>query len=764
MMTYLKACSVLLAIATVSFEGARGATAQGAVAGSPITFWASQPVDPGQTVMLSGANLAGGAVVRVSALDDSAPGKPVPLAGQPDSAWKSSAGTQEIKPIQAAGAVLQFILPAGARERVYACRVNVAGKLSPVRLINAPDPWFAQGDQGDSASPGGWIGVFGTCIAMPGGQPTRLALVSGDAVVRELKARRIGGTDYGQYFDIPASMPPGAYDLYIHNGHGGPHAWSHVAMFGDMPISTFSIGVPAPWPTTVYDVGKEAGPTDDDRFAQAIQQARSGGIISIPAGTYRLTRPLALPNLVTLRGAGMATTTLEWTADPTDARGNVPLIRGADIPMTTPGNRRASFSLEDLAIHASPTFTGTVVDRSGTTIPAHFRRVAIKAFVPSAGVAINLSECRNTEITDCDLDARGGISVWGYISSLRCTGTTIRWRDYNVMLARQWHGVIFEHNKLVMAGTFTGNGFTTAQNPNPGFWYCGYDGTNGRDCYFAHNTSTREEAEPPDRCIGITFDGDSGAYCGKITAVDGTNLTLAGQTRGKDQYNHQPTRPGAVVMIISGRGAGEWRYLMTADTAQVNQVQIDRPWDVQPDNNSWVSICNFLGHALFVDNQFGNEALLQTYFGPHDVVWAGNTIGVPGKRVGMPVWVDAAYAGWHYQVLDNRITDLGVDMGTAEPLWQTPKDYTGPLAQTQIYRGNRAADPAAVFSISVPSRSLGFLIEDNQGMADISVKGTKDAEGVIRHNTGLHGAIVAPAPGDLPAHADGKDTLIFGAL
>jgi hypothetical protein len=716
---------------------------------SPLTFWVSQPVKPGQAVMLRGAGYGPDAAVLAARLADGEPGSPL-------QAVAPQAPTRKIKPLQATDSVLQFVIPENTPEGVYACAIRANGQTGPVSLVNAPDVWFIQGDCGDTASPGGWIGVFGTCISIPSGQAARLALVAGGKVARTVIARPAGGTRYGQYFDVPAEMPTGIYTLYAHNGHGGPAAWTRYSGYANEPILTFTIAPRQAWPTTVFEVAHEDGATDDEKMAGAIARAEAsgGGIITLPAGTFKLARTLALPHRTLLRGAGIEKSVLQWITDPTDANGRpAPLVRGAEVSSQA-GGGRGSFSLEDLSLLAAPTMGACIVERTAASEPAHFRRVRLQAprqkNEQEGRPAIQLSYTRNLEISGCDIDGFTCIAVDYASGSYLCiTENRLRWRGATLMLHRDHHNIIVEKNHLIMAGTFTGNGYTRAQNPNPGLWFDSFDSSNVRDLYYASNTSAREEAEPPDPCIGITFDGNNGAYWGRVLAVDGTHMTLAAPTRDGDRYGHPPCQPGAFVRIVAGRGMGQWRYLASRKTIRVTEIEVDRPWDIQPDANSWLAISNFQGRTLFIGNDFGNEPCLQTYFGSNDIIWAENQIGVEGTHTTMPVWVGAIAggmeSGWNYQVLDNRITRLGADMTTIiASFGPTPAGYPGPITCGHVYRNNRASDPGVPFVIHVPSRTNGLLIEGNQGLSALQTKGTTATRGVIRANTNAMGEPLKP--------------------
>jgi hypothetical protein len=730
---------------------------QAAAAAMPFMFWHSQPVRPAETLMISGANFTAGSLVEACRLTDEDPGAPVAF----DPRGKGL-DWEPLTTLQMTSQLAQVGMPASG-EGVFACRVRNGTLAGAARRINAPDAWFAQGDQGETASPGGWIGVFGTCIALqsnpvPGAaaapQPG-LALVADGKVAATVSARPAAGTRYGQFFDLPGNLAPGTYDLFVHNGHGGPQGWSPLDNYENAePIRTITVTPRPQWPQTLVDVSKLAGSNDDERFDKAIKTVQNGGIIVVPAGTYRLTQPLLLPNRCLLRGEGMEKSRIEWTTDPVDGTGKqLPLLRGAVLKGSEhPFNKQASFSLEELSLCASPTFTGQVINRQWTREPASFHRVTVKVPAPgdatvanSGSLAMMLAYTRNLSITACVLDARNGINLTKQASHLLCSDNNFRWRNIYLYLMRGSSNIIVSRNRFTMAGTWEGNGFTAAMNANPGFAYAGYDQDNVRGLYYARNISEREERDLPHGSIGITFDQAGAAYFGRTRSVTGTKLSLAGRTNPANKYNNPPCKPGATVRIVSGRGAGQSRFLLTTKTANTSELEIDRPWDVEPDTGSWIAVSYVHGKALFIDNRFGNDPLLQTYFSTDEVVFADNTIGVPGQQVAMPVWVEGGLNSWHYQVLDNQVAESGARMQTNIVRKQDTNDHTGPVTGFHIYRNNSATGIAARFSIQVPDRTIGFLIEGNQGLAEIKPGKDADPMGISRHNTDMTGNPVMPA-------------------
>jgi hypothetical protein len=196
----------------------------------------------------------------------------------------------------------------------------------------------------------------------------------------------------------------------------------------------------------------------------------------------------------------------------------------------------------------------------------------------------------------------------------------------------------------------------------------------------------------------------------------------------------------------------------------VSVVQIDRPWDVEPDSTSWLSINDFQGRMIFYGNNLDNAPKLQIYYASHDVIVAENLLSAK-QDVAIPVWVgyrDGYYGsmthGWHYQVLDNIgsgnvkismptvITSLDAgapfrgNIGPLETSFGSNQGFDGSYVSTHIYRGNRN-DSAPIFEISPNSQNTGFLVENNVGLSSLVFQEPpfKQEIGLIRNNSSPEG-------------------------
>jgi hypothetical protein len=723
-----------------------------ASAATAKAFWVSQPLKPNQTAVVSAGNIGSDTKVQVAQLPDCATSDPLETRVNV-LAW------QDQGVVKASTSMLNFIVPGSYTQGVFGYRMVTASGTSATYYVNKPDLWSVQGDQGSTASPGGWLQVHGTALALDGGTQTPAAALVGNGRIVARLATIAGDTrnnGYRQRFAVPASVPAGTYDLWVSNGSGGVSGWTNFAdmqgyapdVSGAHPVNSVTVAVPGIsaglQQGKVFNVADAAGADWNTRFANALNSAQSagGGTVKFPAGTLALANPLVVPAGVTLAGAGKDVTVLQF-ANP-----------GYYVQST-------GGSIEDLTIK-SPADAGVCVYLQDVETPLHLRRIACRFpnlaatgpttnnIPPSNGTGVYDVSGSNLEVSDSDFDVRTPFYFRGihHINYTRIENNTLRWRDADVWFMGTLHDTIFDGNRVTMAGTFEGNGWSASTNPNPGTWFAGFGYKNNRDLYYANNSFVQEDPTPVNGAIGITFDGQAGSFFNYAVASSGTTVTLVANP---DPCNcsYSDISPGGVVQVIKGTGAGQWRNLTGwGDVAHGDYtITVDKAWDVPLDGTSLVSISNFLGRTLFIGNDFAAKPLLQTYFGTHDIVWANNLLGGnngQGLIQWTGDWSSASQPGWHYQVLDNKVVHA-MTMDTYQA-FSGKIDGAAPMLRGQIFRGNQVTTPSAGYSIGPGTRNAGFLIEDNVGLSGLKYiqadYGGIPFDGVVRHNTTSSGAAI----------------------
>ncbi len=600
---------------------------------APQVFWASDPIRPGETVLLRGAGFGEHPVVEVARLADGTAAE----ASLKAPAWPG--GGQRVEALQASDKSLKFTLPAELKPGLYAYRVT-GPEGGVVGLLNRPAVWWAQGDTGPGASPGGWLRLFGKNLAGPDGGKATVRLTGPQAV--SLPAT---GDEYSMQVTLPADLRAGEYQLSLHRGQGAGAGWSEP-----LPVS---LEQPVAWPQTVYsvkDFGADGTGTRDDtaaiQAALAKAEANGGGIVLFPRGRYQATATLTIPRHTVLRGERTEWSCLFWPEVETPPKS---WLAGTN-----------SFGVEDLTCYCSNYKTFLTADTQGEQAGDVFlRRVRIRANIYRGhmapeevdrryrlGVAVGFGGGywlavlggRNIEVTDCDLYSSSCV-----LSLTRPRGARI---ERNTLGSGRWGG----------SGVFGGDGVVIDGNRYVGCdlmsWGAagglGYGNLShvyiGRNSFFMENGGDREP---------ITSDASGEVYNGPLTGADATSITVPKELKITD-----PRWIGAAVYVVDGKGEGQWRRTAGFEGAR---VRVDRPWDVIPDSTSVVTITYLLHRWLIVDNDFTDTGMAVQLYGAaiEHIVAANRSTRTAGyHNFGMSY--HGIQPSWYVQWLDNEILEGSV--------------------------------------------------------------------------------------------------------
>jgi hypothetical protein len=639
-------------------------------------------------------------------------------------------GWRQVKPLQTSAQSVKFVIPSDWKIGVYACRVSSGGKTSEPVLVNAPDPWWMQGDGGESASPGGWLRLFGKCLSFGGA--VQVALKGADGEVRLLKPKQ--ADCWSLWVELPAGLKPGAYGVQVHNGMGGDATWRSAG--------TLTVAAPEAWTTDVFNV-RDFGKDADKAVRAALAKAENngGGVVYFPRGRYGLKGELVLPPGTVLRGEGMELVNLYW---PDMEKTPIQLISGP------------RFGLEGLTLYCQ-NHKNVVTDQDGS-VGTFLRRVRIRAncyfMIEDArkesrgrkGPASH-RECgsavwlrgRNFEVTDCDIYA----SNYALHIDKAKAGLIARnrflygGRGYSI---ENTDRLIFEDNLVC------GNDLLAIGNDITTFYtnYC-------RNIYYAHNQV--RQMFGADREM-MTLDAGGGAYFGKVVSVSGTHVTLAADPTYKD-YTPRPHTDwtGAAFMILDGAGAGQWRQV-TRNAGR--EWEVDRPWVIPPDDTSLISIAPHRGRHLFIGNTFEDGGAFQLYGAALDTIVAGNK----GARMdGFFAWGLNPHGwgwqpAWFCQFLDNEILEGNGYGGPSAFIGGFTSNnnavYAGPLARGLIFRRNVLHNNAR---IRVAGTTADAVVEHcTVQHSDLGIEVGGETQGIVLRDNKLED-VTKPLTGDGAANA-----------
>jgi hypothetical protein len=205
----------------------------------------------------------------------------------------------------------------------------------------------------------------------------------------------------------------------------------------------------------------------------------------------------------------------------------------------------------------------------------------------------------------------------------------------------------------------------------------------GRNLYYARNRHESFFVQQSD--FSWTFDGYGVAYQGKVASTDGTNLTLAKDpTYPEWAVESHPIWRRAAVCIIEGKGTGQYR-LVTANKGR--NWQIDRTFDVAPDETSVITIVPFRGRVLLVGNRFEDASWVNLGYGTSiDVLFTNNSLYRAGALLNYGLRdPDGTLPSWFVQYLDNDIYEGNTVVQTTSDM-RNANIFSGTATRAAIHR------------------------------------------------------------------------------
>jgi hypothetical protein len=583
-------------------------------------FWGSAPAQPGEIVMLYGHNLAM-ASAKLALLTESSRG--APPAREP-----IDLELNPLSSLQASKTSLKFTLPKELPKGVYAIQLDDS---RPLYILNRPQIYWAQGDEGQRFWLGGSLRVFGRSLTCA---DAGSAVYLDGAVATTLPTQ---GDSFSLAAQIPAELPIGSYRVFVHNGCGGQTGWSDpveiaIATPRDEPTPTLSAG----------DVGAVGdGIADDTPAIERLLQKLSslgGGTAYLPPGVYRVIRGITLPANVLLRGDDRNTTSMRWDVDPAirlDAA-----IRGshdfaiADLSLEFPVSRVRNGIISGMPWRPSTVFDSTLDLEVLGDSAGH---VSLRRLLIDWKVDVN-SICRDVS-DDCRLGEGYGAS--GFL--LLLGGANIRVEDSELHAAEIVANMVGADDLV-----FARNNCTIGER-GWAFNLAGGHRVIIEDSHFAGTNDTRSgisfwSIEPNTNvymannvvegitfgdCEGFTTDGAQGRYFGKIASATADSFTLPS---GSSWSAPQDRIASTTCYILGGLGQGQYRHIVSGScTEDANHAlsctaKLERPWNVVPDATSQIGINHTVDRLLLIGNTVRNASNIQIYGSGYESTLVGNEL------------------------------------------------------------------------------------------------------------------------------------------
>jgi hypothetical protein len=630
--------------------------AGGPPAGSPVIVEAPSPVAPGQVALLFGAKVGAAAQVYGVRLADGDPGLPP----RPPDCVPATALALDV--LQAADLSAKAVIPGTWTPGLYALTVQGASGASAPVVLNRPRIDWVRGGPGGVVVSSGTVDVYGRSfgpsplawLVDPSGKATALAPAASD-----------GGTSsdgYAASFTVPA-LAPGPYQLYLHSRMGGASGFSD-------PLAV-TVAMPAPWPTTVYEVAPGSG-NDDAAVAAAIKQAQTGGggIVELVTGSYTLTHGVVIPPKTVLRSA-------------TGKRSDVTIaFNEAAIPFPYGFAGDADFAVESMTVTSStsarlfqcptgadfmrdpesgapqyqrdpPCKNARLHDVSFTLTTLRDRVINdVQTTQPASTIlaVVNGDDC---EISDSSLVNKGGSAVslakenrLYVMRNTLVSGTTRVPANQAMPLANTDVGGGGCGMFAVRDSAIVGN--TIGPTPDLGAAATMFIEYDAHDLYIADNTIGPNLSNYGE---GFSFDAPYyPSFIGIPTSVSGRTLEIprvlnaAGKTVFQGPADGQwpaatslpaiggaPSLVGSSVVVVNGTGLGQYAEVVSNAASAADgttQLTVDRDWRIALDATSVIEIATLKSKVVFARNTFHDVAVgAQLYAGGYDFVIDGNKGG-----------------------------------------------------------------------------------------------------------------------------------------
>ena len=548
------------------------------------------------------------------------------------------------------------------RPRVNWCYPGVAIAGEPFRVMGRNLVRVDLYPPADKDSPVSFGGLIDFTAKEPAANSTR-ACIRPEGGVEYTALEVLKASSYEAHLTLPQSLPPGRYELHVHNGLGGPAGWSEPC--------AIEVAAADPWPDTVFEIDQYAERHEDidDAFAAALSDMADagGGVLLLGPYTYIIHRTLVMPPRSVLRGAGRQRTMLSLPFHP---------ATGAEPPFVAITGDR-DFAVEDLRIegvHApllicAPQFTPATQDEAARDF-----------------AAIGLSErrARNVAIRRCFLeqnplrhmDRRKDFDPRGWFKALGESGWTKLPPDHFACISFKGDGLVVEDCTVLGGGGaiglsrctyarisrnkvragFLGMGIACTSSLTWGEGGAKIKGNETRRLIIEDN----DVAVRSDMARGLIVFNRSGDqlhvarnHIHDIAPNTDSEalLTHLWQARWKEPTIRMTGPTTAEIVdptgevtnecldhawldIVEGRGVGQLRQIVKREG---NAIEIDRPWRADPDETSNIV---FTAPAPFrdltiTDNRVVAESVSIIIWGTsHNVMIDGNHVA-EGRGIGI---------------------------------------------------------------------------------------------------------------------------------
>ena len=516
----------------------------------------------------------------------------------------------------------------------------------------------------DQLMPGTQFRLFGRNLQLKGTN-SRVSFVDPNGKEFETKVNK--GDSYTLEVVAPLQVVPGVkYSIHVTNGAGGKygdHLFDETILVREVAADPLKLDVP--WSadfnflTNIYNVKNDKRLTllakgdgiANDRAAiqEAIEKAgENGGVVYLPAGTYKLVYPtgsgITMKSRVVLMGDGKDRTIIKYgygkpftTERVKGAYGwtlGWPDSRSEGMGMVWPGFITTSglINLAVVNVNESGSFLHTIKN-----MPEGGSKLVLKdcAFDFSTGWGLALTGVDKLLVTGCQLKS----------STVDVRGINAPTRTWPWDFKNSCNMIVRNNNFVYNAGRFGANGCHHGLFENNTFSRNGDHQSKGEtgglsldyvtDMVVLGNSFLVTGAPIVGKNQGETILSQGGdpnqMTTGLVTLATATTIMdrkqewqdFTDRVSTSWQYAVHPTN--YIIVIANGAGTGQWRTIVSNNDTILT---IDRPWNVIPNPGSRYIITQWSAYQMLVKDNLlkDNHQGIMLYCGGNDIAIVNNKL------------------------------------------------------------------------------------------------------------------------------------------